>query len=124
MGDLGYFDDEGRLWMCGRKSHRVVTAAGTLFTTQVEEIFNTHPAVRRTALVGRGARGSETPVVLIERAPDATISDEDLVGDLRELGTHHAVTSSLTELAVYPGTFPVDRRHNAKIEREKLRAWV
>jgi len=25
MGDLGYFDDNGRIWFCGRKSHRVVT---------------------------------------------------------------------------------------------------
>jgi acyl-CoA synthetase (AMP-forming)/AMP-acid ligase II len=124
MGDLGYFDEEGRLWMCGRKSHRVVASSGTLFTTQVEEIFNTHPAVRRTALVGRGARGAEIPVVLVERSPEATISDEDLLADLRELGSHHTVTSAITELAIYPDTFPVDRRHNAKIEREKLRAWV
>ena len=26
MGDLGYLDEQGRLWFCGRKSHRVVTA--------------------------------------------------------------------------------------------------
>src|SRR5690606_28749681 len=54
MGDLGYFDADGRLWFCGRKSQRVVTAAGTLCTEQVEPVFNTHPDVRRTALVGLG----------------------------------------------------------------------
>jgi len=32
LGDVGYFDAEQRFWYCGRKSHRVVTADGTLFT--------------------------------------------------------------------------------------------
>ena len=59
MGDVGYFDPQGRLWMCGRKGHRVVTEAGTLFSVPVEEIFNQHAAVRRTALVGVGPEGKE-----------------------------------------------------------------
>jgi acyl-CoA synthetase (AMP-forming)/AMP-acid ligase II len=54
MGDLGYFDSEGRLWFCGRKSQRVVTANETLCTEQIEPVFNTHPEVYRTALVGVG----------------------------------------------------------------------
>ena len=41
MGDVGYIDDRGRLWFCGRKSHRVVTPHGTLFTDMVEPVFNT-----------------------------------------------------------------------------------
>jgi acyl-CoA synthetase (AMP-forming)/AMP-acid ligase II len=36
MGDVGYLDEAGRFWYCGRKSHRVETAAGTLFTECVE----------------------------------------------------------------------------------------
>ncbi len=52
MGDVGYFDEQGRLWYCGRKSHRVVTQDGVLFTEQIEGIFNAHPLVYRTALVG------------------------------------------------------------------------
>ncbi len=62
MGDVGYFDEQGRLWMCGRKGHRVETAAGTLYTLPCEAVFNTHLAVRRSALVavettGDGATG-------------------------------------------------------------------
>ena len=49
MGDVGYLDDRGRLWMCGRKSHRVETGEETLFTIPCEAIFNTHPSVHRTA---------------------------------------------------------------------------
>lgn len=67
MGDVGYFDEQGRLWMCGRKSHRVITPHGVLFTEPVEAIFNQHPAVRRTALVGVGAAPKQRPVLCVER---------------------------------------------------------
>ncbi|MCA8944911.1 MAG: AMP-binding protein, partial [Planctomycetes bacterium] len=42
MGDTGYFDDQGRLWFCGRVNHRVETATGTLYPIQVEGVFNNH----------------------------------------------------------------------------------
>src|SRR5690606_21991838 len=58
MGDVGWFDADGRLWFCGRKSQRVETADGPLYTEQVEPVFNVHPDVRRTALVGIGAPGA------------------------------------------------------------------
>jgi hypothetical protein len=36
MGDLGYFDEGGRLWFCGRKAERVETAAGPWFTDKMQ----------------------------------------------------------------------------------------
>ena len=32
MGDVGYRDEQGRIWFCGRKTHRVITPGGTMFT--------------------------------------------------------------------------------------------
>ena len=52
MGDLGYLDDQGRLWFYGRKSQRVEAAGGPLYTEPVELIFNQHARVARSALVG------------------------------------------------------------------------
>ena len=124
MGDLGWFDPQGRLWMCGRKSHRVEAPGRTLFTVQVEEVLNQHPAVKRTALVGLGARGAQQPLVLVEREPGSTLDDPSLVRELLALAERHEVTRGLTALQVYPGAFPVDARHNAKIEREKLTRWA
>jgi acyl-CoA synthetase (AMP-forming)/AMP-acid ligase II len=124
MGDVGAFDEQGLLWMCGRKSHRVETSAGTLFTVPVEEVLNVHPSVRRTALVGVGLRGAQRPVLLIEREPDAQIGDADLVREVAALAGMHDVTRSLTTFQVYPQPFPVDTRHNAKIERESLARWA
>ena len=60
MGDVGYLDNQDRLWFCGRKNHRVITNNGTLFTVPIEAIFNQHPAVAKSALVGVSTK----PVVL------------------------------------------------------------
>jgi acyl-CoA synthetase (AMP-forming)/AMP-acid ligase II len=69
IGDIGYRDSEGRLWFCGRKSQRVVTQQGTLFTDCCEGVFNEHPDVARSALVGVGPAGRQTPVIVIEPKP-------------------------------------------------------
>ena len=66
MGDLGWKDSNDRIWFCGRKSHRVVTENGDLFTIPCEAIFNNHPLVFRSALVGIGERPAQKPVICIE----------------------------------------------------------
>jgi acyl-CoA synthetase (AMP-forming)/AMP-acid ligase II len=124
MGDVGYLDGKGRVWMCGRKSHRVETETGVHFSTPVEEVINQHPAVRRSALVGLGERPKQVPVVLLELEPNRTLSELDVLAEVKALASRHDTTKPIARFQVFPGTFPVDRRHNAKIEREKLAAWA
>ena len=124
VGDVGYFDAQGRLWMCGRKNHRVEAAGATHFTVPVEEVLNQHPAVRRTALVGPGARGQQVPMVLVEKEPGSRLPGDLLLAELEALAAQHAVTRGLKRFVLYPGAFPVDARHNAKIERERLTVWA
>lgn len=124
MGDLGYFDAEGRLWFCGRKSQRVVTAALTLCTEQVEPVFDTHPEVRRTALVGLGERGAQRPLLCVELRPGIGRDQHARIADeLRHLGEGFVHTAHVACFAFHPA-FPVDIRHNAKIGREKLAVWA
>lgn len=124
MGDLGYFDAEGLLWFCGRKTHRVETAHGPLYTEQVEPIFNTHPQVRRTALVGVGAMGAQRPVLCVELVDAGLARDWTRIeAELREIGARYAHTRGIATFLRHAG-FPVDIRHNAKIGREKLAVWA
>ncbi|MGL4552750.1 MAG: fatty acid CoA ligase family protein [Gemmataceae bacterium] len=125
MGDVGYLDGEGRLWFCGRKSHRVVTAAGTLYTIPCEGVFNAHPAVLRTALVGVPGAGGKEPVLCIELDAEAGrgVDRGLVVRQLREMGSAHEHTRGIQEFLFHPA-FPVDIRHNAKIFREQLAAWA
>jgi olefin beta-lactone synthetase len=124
MGDVGYLDHEGRLWMCGRKGHRVIAKNETLFSVPVEEVFNQHQSVRRSALVGVGAPGRQTAVVLIEKHAHSRCPEDVLLEELRELGQRYAVTRAVKHFFVFPKSFPVDLRHNSKIAREKLVPWA
>ncbi|MDD5657890.1 MAG: fatty acid CoA ligase family protein [Elusimicrobia bacterium] len=121
MGDLGRWDESGRLWFCGRKSQRVRAAGGAMFTIPCEAVFNQHPGVRRTALVGVPGPGGQTPVLCVELEAGA---DPALVHlELREMGRAHAHTRPIETMLFHP-RFPVDIRHNAKIFREKLAGWA
>jgi olefin beta-lactone synthetase len=125
MGDVGYWDAEGRLWFCGRKTQRVTATGGDLFTEQVEPIFNTHPEVRRTALVGLGPAGAQTPVLCVELHPRTPKARWPRIAvELRRLADTHAHTARVQTFLHHPKPFPVDIRHNAKIGREKLAVWA
>ena len=123
-GDLGYFDDQGRLWFCGRKSQRVRSADGTLFTVPCESVFNTQPEVFRTALVGVGEAGSELPVLCVELEKGVGRAQHDRIrAELLELGSGFEHTKGIRTVLFHPG-FPVDIRHNAKIGRGQLASWA
>jgi len=117
MGDVGYLDENGRLWFCGRKSHRVTIADETMFTVPCESIFNTHPDVYRSALVKVG----ESPVICIELEQGA--SRHGLTPQLLKLAQQHELTQPIQEV-LYHRAFPVDIRHNAKIGRGQLARWA
>ncbi|KAB8318406.1 AMP-binding protein [Tolypothrix campylonemoides VB511288] len=124
MGDLGWIDAQGRLWFCGRKTHRVETRDGPLYTEQVEPVFNVHPCVRRTALVGVGANGAQRPVLCVELARGVPTREWPTIErELRALGAAHAHTARVATFLRHRA-FPVDIRHNAKIGRETLAAWA
>lgn len=124
MGDLGYWDSKGRVWFCGRKSHRVITQAETLYTIPCEAIFNTHSKVFRTALVGIGKPGRQRPVICVELEKTVDAADHKAVlSDLKETAQNHDITKQIGLFMIHP-EFPVDIRHNAKIFREKLADWV
>ncbi|MEO8002179.1 MAG: olefin beta-lactone synthetase [Arenimonas sp.] len=124
MGDLGWVDERGRLWFCGRKSHRVETSQGPLFTEQVEPVFNTHAKVKRTALVGVGSSGEQTPILCVELHEKAsTLEQARIQAELEKIGNAFVHTGNVQHFLFHPG-FPVDIRHNAKIGREKLAVWA
>jgi acyl-CoA synthetase (AMP-forming)/AMP-acid ligase II len=127
MGDVGYLDDQDRFWMCGRKAHRVQTGDDTLFTVPCEAIWNSHPRVYRSALVGVGPAGRQRPAAVVELWPDQRIRSatdrRQLLHELRELGRANPLTAGVADILLHPA-LPVDIRHNSKIFREKLAVWA
>jgi acyl-CoA synthetase (AMP-forming)/AMP-acid ligase II len=127
IGDSGYLDDRDRFWFCGRVAHRVLTADGPMYPICCEAIFNQHPAIRRSALVGVGPAGRQRPVIILEphqgQMPKGPKQREALLAEIRQLAAANPLTARITDFLLHPH-FPVDIRHNAKIFREKLAQWA
>lgn len=127
MGDMGYFDEQGRLWFCGRKGHVVHAAHGSMYPVRCEAIFNEHPQVYRTALVGVGERGQQQPVIIAEpeagQFPQDEAARQKFTQELLSLGSQSELTGSIVTV-LFHRSFPVDVRHNIKINREQLAVWA
>lgn len=124
MGDLGRLDASGRLWFYGRKVERVTTATGDIYTEPVEAVFNTHPKIFRSALIGLGDAGAQTPALVVEPQPGAfprsAAARAAFAGELLEFARKNPATACIQKI-FFEKKFPVDVRHNAKIHRLTLK---
>ncbi len=135
LGDAGYLDAQGRLWCCGRLGHRIAVSDGgdrraaTLFPLMCEPIFDAHPAVRRSGLVGvpsSSDAGVRVPVIcieLVEHDAHDRAQLEALRAELLAMAAAHPNTRGIRHLIFNP-RLPVDPRHNSKIERPALAKWA
>lgn len=131
-GDVGWIDGDARLWIVGRKAHRIESADGVHYPVPVENVCDLHPGVARTALVGVGAPGAQKSVLVVEAADGgvprgerarriARELDAMRAGRLRPVGPNRPPVIAAT---LFRRDFPVDVRHNAKIRREDLAVWA
>jgi olefin beta-lactone synthetase len=127
LGDAGYLDDEGRLWCCGRVSHRIELPDGRLFPLMCEPIFDAHPSIRRSGLVAvHTLQASQpTPVICVEPKDDLVRPDEFalLREELLGMAAANPTTAHIRHL-LFHQRLPVDPRHNSKIERPQLSRWA
>ena len=114
MGDLGYLDDRGRLWFCGRKAHRLTLRQGELYTEICEGIFNAQPQIYRSALVGRGRSGDMAPVLCVEtEAALKAAQKEQLRATLQRVAAAHPRNSAALRVSLLR---PTPRRHPAQLQ--------
>jgi olefin beta-lactone synthetase len=134
MGDMGYFDAKGRLWFCGRKAHRVLRSNNrvlysvcteAIYEKAFEQILAKHGvAAPRVALVGVNKPGEQTPVIVFESGSLNREQIQALANVREHLKDQSEDIRGIYYLLGYPKDFPVDIRHNAKIDREQLARWA
>ena len=122
-GDVGRIDEEGRLWYLGRKAHVVKHGDAIMYPNPVSIVFNRHPRIKQTALVGPVIDGRVVPSLLIEMKDGSTKMTDDFLAELREIQNSNECAKPIEKFYLKK-TFPVDARHNIKIDHLKLREWV
>ena len=121
-GDLGYRDQEGRIWIVGRKSHSVKLHNGLfLHTKPVEEFFNSRLGIRTAIVQGLD---NQKPILIVEKSETEWPEMKSLMFDeLKNFSELFGERLNL-QFILYDDSFPVDSGHEAKIEREKLNVWA
>lgn len=124
-GDVGHFDEAGRLWVEGRLAHILKTAHGVLTPVAAEHAAELVPAVRRAAVVPVGPEGKAVPVAVVETDPRSP-ADGPATPHLSALVRAQVLEVTGVELAAVLAVkeHPTDIRHNSKIDRPLLAAWA
>ena len=52
LGDIGYLDDEGYLFLTDRVSHMIISGGVNIYPQEVENLLTMHPAVADVAVIG------------------------------------------------------------------------
>jgi acyl-CoA synthetase (AMP-forming)/AMP-acid ligase II len=124
MGDVGYLDADKKLWFCGRLAHVVNE---TYYPIPVEAIFNQHPEVARSALIALKKGHTIEPAIVIERVDKKvklkTDKFNEFIAECFEIASQHAHTKDIHHIFLHEN-FPVDVRHNIKIDRIALSVWA
>nr|WP_298141817.1 fatty acid CoA ligase family protein [uncultured Pseudomonas sp.] len=108
-GDVGTFDDQGRLWLSGRLKDAVMVDGQRHYTYPLEKALDALPGVARSALISRDEDHPDDLVLVIEGQVPA-----GLPALLARFGFSHAHLAQTERI-------PVDGRHNSKIDRPALR---
>ena len=130
-GDLGHLDESGRLWIEGRVVHAIRTATSAVSPVPLEVAAERCAGVSRAAAVGVGPAGAQQVVMVVEvtrgrgrgrgRGRRIGLASLELTGQVR--AAIGAVGGSPPVAAVLVADrFPVDVRHNSKIDRTLLAA--
>lgn len=124
MGDVGFLDQKGRLWYCGRKSEFVETSDGeTYYPDCIEPLFCKHPRVERSALIRYQKKGIIEPAIVVLPKqgfyPQFCWQKWTFRKELTNLAQNFPKTQKIHQF-FFMKRLPVDPRHNAKIHRLKL----
>ena len=123
VGDVGTIDEEGRIWFWGRKNHVIQLGQTKLYPVPCQTVFNQHEKIKRTALIGPSIDGRIVPSIVIELHDGSTKLTESLLEDLLAIRDSFEHTK-LIERFFVKKSFPVDVRHNIKIDNLALCEWA
>ena len=119
VGDVGYLDDEGYLFLCDRKIDMIISGGVNIYPAEIEAVLVNHPAVLDAAVFGipHDEFGEEVKAVL-ELAPGAEPSDK-LAADITAYAREHLAGYKVPRSIDFTDEFP--RTETGKLVKRELR---
>ncbi len=116
-GDIGHLDDDGYLFITGRKKEMLIIGGDNVFPREIEEVLNQHESVKDSAVIGKfdGMRG-EVPIAFVELTEGATFDEAALRNWCRQRLAQFKVPREVRVVDALP------RSPTGKILRRQLNA--
>ena len=113
-GDLGYLDDEGFLFLVGRKTDLIKCAGERISAREIEDVLAAHPGVLEAAVAGEPhpVLGESVHAWIVRRADG--LSEDELRRHCAQHLTHHEIPRSWTFVAELP------RTASGKVQKHRL----
>ncbi|MEU6648572.1 long-chain-fatty-acid--CoA ligase [Streptomyces sp. NPDC046900] len=119
LGDAGYLDEDGYLFLCDRINDTIIVAGQNIYPVEVENALRAHPAVADVAVVGvPDARWGETVRACVVAAPSSEVTGRDLMVFLRGRLADFKIPTSYEFLDALP------RNPTGKVLRRELRERI
>jgi fatty-acyl-CoA synthase len=84
-GDLGRFDEEGYLYIVGRKKDMIISGGQNIYPVEIERLLLTHPKIKEAAVIGLPDKEwSETVMAVIVLEDETTMAEEEVVAYVKE----------------------------------------
>ncbi len=100
--DLARMEDGG-LFIVGRTKDLIVHRGFNVYPIEVEAVLNAHPAVVRSAVVGRTVDGDEEVIAFVQSLPDSKMT----AGDLAEYAALHLAPYKRPSEVVFVSDMPL-----------------
>jgi len=119
-GNLGHFDDEGRLFVDGRADDMIVSGGENVFPAEVEELLEGHPAVAEVAVVGVQDEkfGQRLAAHVVRAQPSDGQPDEQLAEELKAYVKDRLARYKVPRDVVFTDALP--RTSTGKIQHGRL----
>ena len=104
LGDVGYLDEEGYLYVTGRVTDMVISGGVNIYPAECQRVLTSHPSVRNAALFGvPDDEMGERLVGIVSLQPDGT-TPEDLLAFCQDKIARYKVPKELLAVAEIPTT--------------------
>ncbi|WAJ45656.1 fatty-acid--CoA ligase FadD4 [Mycobacterium sp. Aquia_216] len=121
VGDIGYLDDEGYLYLTDRRHHMIISGGVNIYPQEAENLLVTHPKVVDAAVFGvPDAEMGQRVVAAVQTAEEADATDlfgEELMTWLRDRLSHFKCPRSIAFEAQLPRTDTGKLYKNGLIEK-------